>query len=313
MSSAPVSPVCSSSVDRCVRFATSPPTARSVAELPLSTGAVDDIPRVPDALTDPETEVGQVGEAFNAMLGHVEQSLTDRHESEQQLRQFLADASHELRTPLTTIQGYAELTRRADMATLESLQLAMGKVQTESTRMAALVEDMLLLARLDCRSAARDRPRSTSSHLVLEAVNDARVVDPDRRYQRGAARNPARRSWRRAPAPSGGEQPAEQRPTAYASWHHGPGRRADPRDRRRDPRCTTTGPGCLKLLQGKEFERFSRGDSSRTRLGAIRPVTGVRDSVCPSSRPSCRRTTGDVSVTSKPGDTTFVLRFPATL
>ena len=113
-------------------------TARSVAQMPLSTGEVDEIPRVPDTLVDPETEVGQVGEAFNSMLGHVEQSLTDRHESEQQLRQFLADASHELRTPLTTIQGYAELTRRADMATLESLQLAMGKVQVESTRMATL-------------------------------------------------------------------------------------------------------------------------------------------------------------------------------
>ena len=83
-------------------------TAHEVTAMPLSSGQVGETVRVPDTLTDPTTEVGQVGEALNQLLGHVEQALDDRHESEQQVRQFLADASHELRTPLSTIKGYAE-------------------------------------------------------------------------------------------------------------------------------------------------------------------------------------------------------------
>ena len=80
--------------------------------LPLSSGEIGTTVRVPDQLTDERTEVGQVGAALNTMLAHVEHALDDRHRSEQQVRQFVADASHELRTPLTTIHGYAELSRR---------------------------------------------------------------------------------------------------------------------------------------------------------------------------------------------------------
>ena len=84
-------------------------TAHEVAAMPLASGEVESMPRVPEELTDPANEVGQVGAAFNQMLGHIDAALQARHESEQQVRQFLADASHELRTPLTTIRGYAEL------------------------------------------------------------------------------------------------------------------------------------------------------------------------------------------------------------
>ena len=87
-------------------------TAHRVAEKPLSTGAIDLDDRVPERLTDERTEVGQVGAALNTLLNHVESSLEARHRSEQQVRQFVADASHELRTPLSTIHGYAELSRR---------------------------------------------------------------------------------------------------------------------------------------------------------------------------------------------------------
>ena len=87
-------------------------TAHTVAELPLATGDIELAERVPDRLTDENTEVGQVGAALNTLLAHVESSLNARHESEQQVRQFVADASHELRTPLTTIAGYTELARR---------------------------------------------------------------------------------------------------------------------------------------------------------------------------------------------------------
>ena len=87
-------------------------TAHAVAELPLASGEIELTERVPEHLTDERTEVGQVGAALNTLLAHVESSLDARHRSEQQVRQFVADASHELRTPLATIAGYTELARR---------------------------------------------------------------------------------------------------------------------------------------------------------------------------------------------------------
>ena len=156
-------------------------TAHAVAELPLATGAISLEERVPAHLTDERTEVGQVGSAINTMLEHVESSLSARHRSEQQVRQFVADASHELRTPLTTIAGYTELARRHpdDRAAADT---ALAKVEEESGRMTALVEDLLLLARLDAgRPLARDHV--DLSRLLIEAVSDARVLAPDHQWR----------------------------------------------------------------------------------------------------------------------------------
>src|SRR6185295_11237157 len=105
---------------------------------------------------DTDSEVGEVATALNTMLQHVERAFDARHESEQQARQFLADASHELRTPLATIQGYAELSRRPGAADEQSLRHAMSKVEVESDRMADLVNDLLLLARLDAGRPLED-------------------------------------------------------------------------------------------------------------------------------------------------------------
>lgn len=156
-------------------------TAHAVTRLDLSSGEVGETSRVPESLTDPSTEVGQVGEALNQLLGHVEGALDARHESEQQARQFLADASHELRTPLSTIQGYAELVRRVQMTDPDELGQVLGKVEGEAGRMTRLVEDMFLLARLD---AGRGVQRSSVdlSRVVAEAVQDAAVVDPERTW-----------------------------------------------------------------------------------------------------------------------------------
>ena len=153
-------------------------TAHRVAELPLASGEIDMSERVPARLTDERTEVGQVGAALNAMLDHVEASLDQRHRSEQQVRQFVADASHELRTPLATIAGYTELARNRP----ETTPTALAKVETESARMTGLVEDLLLLARLDAGRPLEREPVDLS-RLLLEAVNDARVVDADRQWR----------------------------------------------------------------------------------------------------------------------------------
>ncbi|WP_203603179.1 HAMP domain-containing sensor histidine kinase, partial [Streptomyces sp. SID10692] len=156
-------------------------TATRVSELPLHSGEVALVERVPDAEADPRTEVGQVGAALNRMLGHVGAALAARQESETRVRQFVADASHELRTPLASIRGYAELTRRAggggaapgpDPVTRHAL----GRIESEADRMTGLVEDLLLLARLDA-----GRPLSYGSTdllpLVVDAVSDARAAD----------------------------------------------------------------------------------------------------------------------------------------
>ena len=149
-------------------------TAHRVAAQPLDSGEIGTLDRVPSHLTDEATEVGQVGAALDTLLAHVESSLAARHRSEQQVRQFVADASHELRTPLTTIAGYTELARRrGDEATTAT---ALAKVEDEAARMTALVEDLLLLARLDAgRPLARETVDLT--RLLVEAVDDARVVD----------------------------------------------------------------------------------------------------------------------------------------
>ena len=137
--------------------------------------------RVPERLTDERTEVGQVGAALNTLLEHVESSLAARHRSEQQVRQFVADASHELRTPLATIHGYAELSRRTpdDPAALSN---ALTKVETETDRMSTLVDDLLLLARLDS-GRPLERSEVDITRLLLESVGDARVLAPQHRWQ----------------------------------------------------------------------------------------------------------------------------------
>jgi two-component system OmpR family sensor kinase len=156
-------------------------TAHTVAELPLASGDIELAERVPDRLTDERTEVGQVGAALNTLLAHVESSLNARHHSEQQVRQFVADASHELRTPLTTIAGYTELARRRpDDAAI--VKTALGKVEEESARMTSMVEDLLLLARLDSGRPLEREPVDLS-RLLVEAVSDARVIAPDHRWR----------------------------------------------------------------------------------------------------------------------------------
>ena len=155
-------------------------TAHRVASQPLERGEVSIEDRVEKADLDSSAEVGQVGGALNTLLGHVESALAARQRSETQVRQFVADASHELRTPLASIRGYTELIARegAGAALPEEATHALERVHSESVRMTGLVEDLLLLARLD---AGRELRRGEVDLLgvLLDTVADARAAGPD--------------------------------------------------------------------------------------------------------------------------------------
>ncbi|HET6810065.1 MAG TPA: HAMP domain-containing sensor histidine kinase [Acidimicrobiales bacterium] len=128
---------------------------------------------------DATTEVGRLGTALNSMLGRIEHAFAEKEESEHRLRRFIADASHELRTPLTSIRGYAELFRRGADRRPEDLAKSMNRIEAEATRMGLLVEDLLLLARLD-QGRPLEAERLDLGAVVGEAVDAARAVEPDR-------------------------------------------------------------------------------------------------------------------------------------
>ena len=152
-------------------------TAREVtAELSPDGGGLDR--RV--VVTDAETEVGQLGESFNTLMGTVETQFAARLESEQRMRQFLADASHELRTPLTSIRGYAELSRMRRASGEPEQADTLDRIESEGTRMSRLVDDLLLLARSDQGAPPQWEPVDVGE-LIEDAVEGARAVFPQRR------------------------------------------------------------------------------------------------------------------------------------
>ncbi|MFD5207524.1 sensor histidine kinase [Streptomyces anulatus] len=299
-------------------------TATRVSELPLHSGEVALLERVPDAEADPRTEVGQVGAALNRMLGHVGSALTARQESETRVRQFVADASHELRTPLASIRGYAELTRRAtgsreapepDPVTRHAL----GRIESEADRMTGLVEDLLLLARLDS-----GRPLSYGSTdllpLVVDAISDARAAD------QGAPGRDARHRWRL-------ELPAEPVTVradpdrfqqvlvnllANARTHTPPGTTVTVSVRppvraggRVALEVRDDGPGIPAELLPHVFERFARGDASRSRGAGTGTATGSTGLGLAIVQAVVSAHGGSVRVDSEPGRTVFVIELPA--
>jgi two-component system OmpR family sensor kinase len=128
---------------------------------------------------DGRTEVGRLGLALNSMLERIEAAFTERRATEARLRRFVADASHELRTPLTSIRGYAELFRRGADVRPEDLAKSMRRIEEESSRMGTLVEELLLLARLDQGPRLDRRPVDLAT-VARDAVEDARAVEPGR-------------------------------------------------------------------------------------------------------------------------------------
>ena len=126
------------------------------------------------------TEAGELGEALNTMLTRIEEAFDERSASEARLRQFIADASHELRTPVATIRGYAELYRRGGLDEREAMRQAMRRTEAETLRMGSLIDDLLLLARLD-QGRPLDRAPVDLGVLAVDAAADARARAPERR------------------------------------------------------------------------------------------------------------------------------------
>jgi two-component system OmpR family sensor kinase len=302
-------------------------TATKVAELPLDSGEVTLPAGVPD--TDPRTEVGQVGAAFNRMLFHVERALGRRAASEARLRRFAADASHELRTPLSAIRGYAELALRHRGPVPQDVTHALTRVQSESARMSVLVDDLLLLARLDAGRPLEREPVDLS-RLAIDVTSDARVARHEHHWRLELPSDPV--------LVSGDEHRLHQvlaNLMSNAGKHTPPGstvsvalhvqaargpdsqvapdsgmveRGARPAAPRVELSITDDGPGIPPELLPELFERFTRADTSRARdLDAAGKSTGlglaIVDAVVAAHG-------GSITVTSQPGRTQFAIYLP---
>ncbi len=302
-------------------------TATRVTELPLDSGEVTLPAGVPD--TDPRTEVGRVGAAFNRMLFHVEQALGRRAASEARLRRFAADASHELRTPLSAIRGYAELALRHRGPVPEDVTHALRRVQSESARMTVLVDDLLLLARLDAGRPLEREPVDLS-RLVIETTSDARVARGDHRWRLDLPDEPVmvqgdehrlHQVMANLLSNAGKHTPAGSTVSvALALDATVPGtgpatagtavvqRGVVPSGPRVELSITDDGPGIPPELLPELFERFTRGDTGRAReVSAAGKSTGlglaIVDAVVAAHG-------GCITVTSRPGMTRFAILLP---
>jgi two-component system OmpR family sensor kinase len=290
-------------------------TAARVAEMPLARGEVDIRERVPEQDTDPATEVGKVGAALNRMLGHVEAALTARHESETQVRRFVADASHELRTPLASIRGYAELVQRLPGDLPDDAVRAMGRVESEARRMTTLVEDMLLLARLD---AGRDLDLTEVdvAALAVDAVADAHVAGPDHvwRLDLGEAQEDADDDVDLPPALVTGDEHRLRQVLvnllSNARVHTPAGTTVTVGVRQEGEqvvlRVQDDGPGIAEPLRSRLFQRFARGDESRNRAAGS-TSTGLGLAIV---HAVVTAHGGTIDVDGTPGATTFTVRLP---
>jgi two-component system OmpR family sensor kinase len=216
--------------------------------------------RVPEG--SPRTEVGRLARALNGMLSHIERAFTERQASEERLRQFVADASHELRTPLTSIRGYSELFRRGADHRPEDLAKTMRGIEAEATRMGVLVDDLLLLARLDQGRPLERRPVELTQ-LAHHAVDAAMVIDD---------RHPLTLDTNGAVWVLGDRARLRQvidNLLANVRTHTPPGTSATVRvagtDRRAVIEVADQGPGLTPDRASRVWERFYRADPSRSR------------------------------------------------
>lgn len=271
-------------------------TATHVSELPLDRGEVALAVRVPEHDADPATEVGQVGAAINRMLGHVASALTAREASERKVRDFVADASHELRTPLASIRGYAELTRRSNEEIPPDVARSLARIEAESVRMTALVEDLLLLARLD---SGRDLELAAVDlgPVLADAVSDAAAAGLDHEWALELPEEPVlvRGDASRLLQVFGNlltnarvHTPAGSNVVVAAALS----------ERTAIVTVTDDGPGIDAAVRDSVFERFSRADASRSRAaGSTGLGLAIVAAIVEAHGGSVAATTGDAGTT----------------
>lgn len=262
-------------------------TARQVATQPMDSGEVQIERRVSLADLCSSTEVGEVGTALNTLLDHVNDALEVRQRSETQVRQFVADASHELRTPLAAIRGYTELVRsgREGDQLSEISQQAMDRIASESLRMSELVNDLLLLARLDAGRELEDELVDLAP-VLIESVADAQIAGPDHTFELdlSAVFGADEDLDEQLPLVRGDEQRLRQvlaNLLANARLHTPAGTHVWVKLLQEDGQyrivVADNGPGISPQLRGKLFERFTRADASRNRQGGS---TGLGLAIC---------------------------------
>ena len=278
--------------------------ATKVSKLPLDAGEVALAVRVPPSAAHPTTEVGSVGHALNLMLENVSSALEARQRSEMKVRQFVADASHELRTPLTAIRGYTELMRMTETFT-EDGQKSLGRVQSQSERMTALVEDLLLLARLD-EGKATETTDVDLTQLVIETVSDEKVMAPDHTWQLRLPDEPVTvrgDTTQLHQVLANLLSNARKHTPAGTTVTTGVMRSADGSV---VVTVTDDGPGIPAEFQGNIFSRFTRADAARSGSeGSSGLGLSIVESIVAAHG-------GTVELVSRPGRTEFAVRLPAT-
>jgi two-component system, OmpR family, sensor kinase len=278
-------------------------TASRVADQPLGAGVVTLPERVTDV--DPRSEAGQVAAALNLLLDHVEASFAQRQATEDRLRRFLADASHELRTPVTVIGGYAQLAQRYPEPLAQQVAQALERIGAAAGRMGALVDDLLLLARLDSGRPLAEDPVDLT-RLVIEVVDDASAAAPDHHWELDLPEEPV--------TIIGDEQRLHQvlaNLTANARVHTPVGSTVTVAVRAAPDvpagvlvEVCDDGPGIPDELQSEIFERFVRGEPSRSRdAGSTGLGLAIVEAVAAAHG-------GHVTLSSAPGRTCFVLHLP---
>ena len=249
---------------------------------------------------DENSEVGRLGQALNGMLSQIQAAFVQKSASEERLRVFVSNASHELRTPLTSIRGYAELLRKGALRDEEARQRALSRVESEATRMGVLVDDLLLLTRLD-QGRPLERVPVDLRRIGSEAVEDARAVDGERPIEFRSSgpvvvtgdRDRLRQVLHNLVRNALTHTPPGTPVTVEVLVHEGRGA----------CRVIDRGPGMTPEQAAHAFDRFYRSDAARTGGG-----TGLGLSIV---RAIAEALDGTASVDTAPGrGSVFIVELP---
>lgn len=274
-------------------------TAALVSTQRLDRGTVE-VPRFHDETLAPEHEVARVGAAFNQMLDNVEGALIAREHSEQTLRRFVADASHELRNPLASISGYSELVEQHADGLTDDTAFALARISAESKRMRGLVEDMMVLARLDARQQVEPQPVD-AVEVVLNAVSDARASSTQHHWRVSLPDEPVE-----VMAGANQLQQVMVNLLGNARTHTPPGTLVETAVTPDGViSVTDNGPGISPDVLPHVFERFTRADEARRHTETR--STGLGLAIVKAQVESFG---GQVRVDSRPGRTQFAVRLP---